>query len=186
MMTVLLYGFLGKQFGRVHKFAVRTPAEAVRALCANYPKFRGSIEQGGSYKVLRGGKEYLGEENLHDPQSYRETIRIVPVVEGAGAVARIIVGVILIVVAWWNPMAWGTTAVLMMGATGASLVMGGVSELLMANSKSKSVESPDNKPSYSFDGAVNTVRQGNPIPICYGKLIVGSQIISGGMSAEQI
>ena len=32
--TVRLYGWLGRAFGREHRLAVASPAEAVRALCA--------------------------------------------------------------------------------------------------------------------------------------------------------
>jgi predicted phage tail protein len=44
---------------------------------------------------------------------------------------------------------------------------------------------PENKPSYVFDGPINTAAQGNPVPVCYGRLIVGSQVISAGMVAEE-
>ena len=47
-------------------------------------------------------------------------------------------------------------------------------------------QSPNNLPSYAFDGAVNTTRQGNPVPICYGSMIVGSQVISAGLFSEAI
>ena len=46
-------------------------------------------------------------------------------------------------------------------------------------------ERPENRPSYAFDGPVNTAAQGNPVPVCYGRLIVGSQVVSAGMMAEE-
>lgn len=190
MITVLLYGFLGKQFGRVHRFAIGSPAEAIRALSANLPGFKKAVSQGGSYKVLRGGRDLLGEENLHDPQSPLDTLRIVPVVEGASAGARVIVGVVLLAVAAMmtggGALAAYAAYAPMVAGMGASLLMGGIAELLYANKKAESVDKGVNKPSYAFDGAVNTVAQGNPVPVCYGKLIVGSQIISGGFSTEQL
>lgn len=49
-MTVLrevhLHGMLGKKYGQVFRFAVRTPAEAFRALFANFPKMREDIRAG--------------------------------------------------------------------------------------------------------------------------------------------
>jgi predicted phage tail protein len=39
MTTIILLGELGKRFGRRHKMAVASAAEAVRALCANFPTF---------------------------------------------------------------------------------------------------------------------------------------------------
>lgn len=35
LTTIRLYGVLGARFGRVHRLAVQTSAEAVKALCIN-------------------------------------------------------------------------------------------------------------------------------------------------------
>ena len=43
---------------------------------------------------------------------------------------------------------------------------------------------PDNKPSYAFDGPLNTTAQGNPVPLAYGKILAGSQVISAGLEAR--
>ncbi|WP_260627457.1 tail assembly protein [Pseudomonas protegens] len=43
---------------------------------------------------------------------------------------------------------------------------------------------PNNRPSYSFNGAVNTSVQGNPVPLLYGRMIVGSAVISAGIYSE--
>jgi len=69
---------------------------------------------------------------------------------------------------------------------GSNLLFSGVSQALTSTPKQQSVEAPSNKPSYAFDGAVNTAAQGNPVPVCYGRLIVGSQVISAGLTVEQI
>lgn len=55
MMLILLYGHLGRRFGRVHRYAAHSPAEAVRALCDTLPGFRQALIEGGAYRVLRGG-----------------------------------------------------------------------------------------------------------------------------------
>lgn len=39
LTTIRLYGALGARFGRVHKLAVQTSAEAVKALCINFGRF---------------------------------------------------------------------------------------------------------------------------------------------------
>lgn len=48
----------------------------------------------------------------------------------------------------------------------------------------KNGDSPDNSASYSFAGPVNTEAQGNPVPVVYGRMIVGSAVISAGIDAE--
>lgn len=44
-------------------------------------------------------------------------------------------------------------------------------------------DSAENKPSYNFNGAVNTTAQGNPVPLGYGRMIIGSAVISAGIYA---
>ena len=41
---------------------------------------------------------------------------------------------------------------------------------------------PENRPSFLFNGAVNTSRQGNPVPLCYGQMVVGSGNQFGAIS----
>ncbi len=197
MKTILLYGFLGRQFGRVHRYDVRTPAEAIRALSVTLQGFRQALVSGGAYRVLVGGKEALNFERIGHPVSSRESIRIVPVIAGAGrGLGQVIVGAALIYFSGGLAGAFGATATTAgfagitagtFTAIGVSLVIGGVSQMLFAPKTPESVERPENNPSFAFDGAVNTAAQGNPVPVLYGgPLIVGSQVISAGLSVEQI
>lgn len=181
MMTILLYGFLGRQFGRVHRYEVATPAEAVRALSVTLQGFRKAVVDGGYYRVLVAGKTALDRGELCHPVSSRETIRIVPVIAGAGGVGKAIFGAVLIIAGVYFQQPWLTNI-------GISMVLGGVSEILFAKKPAAGPpDRPENRPSFGFDGAVNTTAQGNPVPLLYGgPLIVGSQVISAGLSVEQI
>ena len=38
--------------------------------------------------------------------------------------------------------------------------------------------------SFSFSGIVNTAKQGLPVPTAYGRLFVGSAVISSGLDVE--
>lgn len=69
--------------------------------------------------------------------------------------------------------------------SGASMMLGVVVQMLspMQGGLGRP-ESPDNKPSYAFGGPVNTIAQGNPVPILYGKRRSGGNIISAGIFAE--
>lgn len=205
MKTVCLYGPLGKEFGRVHRLDVAQPAEAIRALCANFPQFRQRIVR-GTYRVLVGGKQALDKTELQDPISDRETLRIVPVVTGSGNVGKIVVGAALIYFSGGLAAGFGATgaAAGVAGAgagvagfagitaatfssIGVSLIVGGVASMLFAPKQTQgtTTDRPENKPSYTFDGAVNTAAQGNAIPALYGELICGSQVISAGLSADE-
>lgn len=194
-MTVLLYGFLGKKFGKVHKYAVKTPAEAIKALCMTIKGFKESVIKGGSYKVCVGGKEYRSKDQLDHPMSIDSTLRIIPVVGGSGGGnnsgwAMIIIGIILVVATWgvygYDVIAGGGS---MAFYAGVALIASGVATLMMVPPTQQapaSYDTVERRASKIFNGAQNTAAQGNPVPICYGKLLVGSQVISAGLSVDQV
>lgn len=192
MLTVLLYGHLAEKYGRKHKIDASSPAEVVRAFCANYKDFKDSIIQDGQafYKVL-AGKDNRSDE-LHLGTS--KTVKIIPVIAGKGGLGKIVLGAALIVASVYMPYAsWGLTSAGLFATSAASsigfsLILGGVSQLLFAPPKTSSSngERAENKPNFAFAGAINVTGQGNPIPICYGRLRVGSQVISTGLSVEQL
>ena len=189
----MLYGFLGDKYGRVHHYEVSNVAEAVRAMCATLDGFRQAIVDGGYYKVLLGGKDRQGEDNLNYPSSEKESIRIIPVIAGSGGVGKIILGAALIVASIYVPAlgatigSTGVTFASVVGKIGFSLILGGVSQLLFKPPQPpKSTERPENRPSFIFNGAVNTSRQGGAVPIAFGEIITGSQVIGAGLDAQDI
>ena len=203
MREVRLYGALGARFGRVHRLAIASPAEAVRALCANFPDFeRAVVDHVPGYRVWSGAQRIADPDDLHGPVGSREVVRIAPVVAGAGGrgFGQILIGAAIIGAAFFTGGAslsfgvMGLTgiATTTMGSValsiGTSLILGGVAQMLSPSPKTDagSGERPDNKPSYVFNGAVNTSAQGQPVPVGYGELTVGSAVISAGIAAEDI
>lgn len=196
LRTVILAGELGRLFGRQHRFAITTPAEAIRALCANFAGFDkhliDSQQRGVAYKVTIDRAPVDGQlEGLHQP--YSQTLRIVPVVTGGkSGFLGVVLGAALIGASFFLPGAAlftvGTFAPSLASIAfglGASLLLGGVSQMLAVQPKApEPSEQPENKPSYSFNGAVNTTAQGQSVPVCYGRLIVGSAVISAGITAD--
>lgn len=186
MRTVLLYGDLAKQFGREHRFAIRNAAEAVRALCANFRTFETAImnadRSGYKFKVVVG-KDDIDQTQLHELSSDRDTIRIIPVVAGSGAVGRIIAGALLIAASFipgLQALSIGAISLAQASATiGASLLIGGVAQLLAGPPPSRQKE--EERRSSVFSGPVNTTQQGVPIPVGYGRMFIGSVVISAGI-----
>ena len=201
MKKIQLLGELGKKFGKSFYFDVRNPAEAVKALCANFPEFKqhlvDSDKRGVAYKVLVG-KEAKTIDELHNP-SGKESIKFVPILQGAGGngLTQILIGTALIAAAFATGgvslTATGALTSTFLGGMafgmGVSMIIGGVVQMLtpMPNlSADTSNNQPDNKPSYAFNGAVNTTAQGYPVPVGYGRMIVGSAVISAGIVAEEL
>ena len=188
--VIKVYGKLAKHLGqRSFKAVVSTPAEAVRFLLANFPELRALMRE-GQYMVSVGRNPLeLGTnpELLHYPSASFETIRIVPVVAGAGAVGRIILGVALIALSFIPGFAaWaGPTAYALITGVGASLVIGGIAQLLTPTPKLGTSEN-DPRRSYSFSGIQNVSRQGVPVPVIYGEVFTGSVVISAGINTEEV
>lgn len=189
LVLVKLLGKLGQTFGRQHSFDITTPVEAFKALAANYPDFwqylHSSDANGIGYRVLVGNHS-LDLAELPRSIVSDQPLIIVPVVSGSGGVGRVIAGAALIGVALAAPGVGflGLTAT-NFGLIGGALVVSGVSMLLSPTPKAPK-DSESNKASFVFNGPVNTSAQGMPVPICYGRLIVGSQVISAGISTARI
>jgi len=215
LREIRVYGQLAKFLGRrTFRAAVGSAAEAMRFLLANFPQLeRHMADQ--HYKVSVGGYD-LALNELHDPAGM-QTIRIIPVIGGAGnGVGQILAGVALVALsfvsfgagAWAGLGGFGATAAgtaagsMAAFAVGASLVLGGVARMLtpapsltpigmspmFSGGTTTSTEGTELDPqaSYSFSGVQNTSRQGVPVPLVYGEMVVGSVVISAGIDTVQV
>ena len=200
LREVRLYGPLAKQFGRVFRLAVQTPAEAARALCSVLPGFRAAfIGPDGSarYHVFlgRGARRHpidaAAKDDLVDADS---PIRIVPAVEGAkrAGLGQTIVGAVLVVVGvvlgvygtiTGNPAAY--QAGITIGNIGLAMMAGGIVQML--SPQRKQADKTVNDPSYGMDaGAVNITDSGTPVPLAYGRIVCGSVQVSGALVTDNV
>jgi predicted phage tail protein len=188
--TIKLYGQL-RQFGKSYQLAVRTPAEAVKALCvqiAGFERFLSNAKSRGIVFAVFRGKKNISQSEL-EYQGDGDII-IAPVIEGSkrAGVLQTIVGVALIVVGAVMTYASGGTATPLtsgMMTMGAAMAFGGVIQMLSPQAKGlKTSAAPENTPGYAFGSAKNTTASGNPVPLCYGKRRVGGAIISAAIYAE--
>ncbi|WP_426708424.1 tail assembly protein [Enterobacter cloacae complex sp. 280C5] len=196
LTTIRLYGALGARFGRVHKLAVQTSAEAVKALCINFDGLEDYLmnakKNGMIFAVFRG-KRNIGVQDFQELAGDSD-IRIAPVMEGAkkAGMFQTILGAVMVVAGVITGVATGWTGVgLTFGAglimSGASMMAGGIYQMLSPQPKGlQGREDPDNKPSYAFGGSVNTLAMGNPVALLYGVREIGGAIISAGIVAEDI
>lgn len=194
LRTIRLYGKLGTKFGRVHHFYLATPGEAIRALCSQVKGFADHLADSEAHGVaysLFVGKQNLSKEQLEDPPG-NEDIRIAPILVGSkrAGLFQVIVGVALIALAF-TPLGavvipgMGALAPMMMGM-GASLMLGGIAQLLSPQPQLSVQDSVANTPGFSFNGPVNTEVTGHPVPIAIGECIIGSAVISAGMYTEDM
>jgi predicted phage tail protein len=81
-------------------------------------------------------------------------------------------------------VSYGTVASL-----GAMMVLGGIAQAISPQPKTGSYsdrESPDQRPSFLFNSAVNTTEQGGAVSLIYGEVMVGSQVIAMGLTPDDI
>jgi predicted phage tail protein len=203
LRKIKLYGQLAKFIGRrVLEADVATAAEAVRMLVANFPGLEQHMAE--QYYRVTVGTYDLGLDEIHDPAGQQD-IKIMPVVAGAGgAGGKIAIGVALIALSFAIPgLAFGAVlagqiasgvgnAILVagkiIGVIGASLALGGVSQLLTPVPKIP--QGPDTaddpRKTANFSGIQQTSRQGVPVPVVYGLTLVGSVVISAGTDTVQV
>ena len=213
IQTVRLLGELGQRYGVEHRYTnLRTPAEAIKLLCINHPELQQELitahEHGIGYRVIQAEAD-LDYPDLRLPIGQHDLI-VAPVIAGSGGgVGRILIGVALVAGAFFTggatigllglaaPVAVSTA----IGAIGASLILGGVSQLLspqptignlgsnrLGSGDSLSTDGPqsitrgtDGRQSYAYTGAANTVGVGATIPVAYGEVLIGSQLLSANV-----
>jgi len=224
MKVVKVYGALRKRLGQCRfQFEADTPAQAIKALCANFPgldKWLIDSEQDGVGYRVTIGKERIGEDEaatLLMPWSERDVFSITPVIAGAGQGAgSIFAGIGLVALAIvLGPAAGGFLGLGMglsgvtagavagsaamgiiggafasaVGFLGVSLIVGGVAQMLSPAPTFSGFERGKEAArleSFNFSGITNTVQQGMPVPICYGRCFIGSAVISSGLDVDQL
>ena len=221
MKVVKVYGALRKYLGQCRfQFEAYTPAQAIKALCVNFPgldKWLLDSEQDGVAYRVTIGKEKIGENDLTPlvmPWSEREVFSITPVIAGAGRTGALIgigIGLVaLAIIAGPALAAFGTvgvaatsttaavaasgfvlggTAATIIAGIGVSLALGGIAQLISPSQSFSNAERGREAArfeSFSFSGITNTVQQGLPVPICYGRAYIGSAVISTGLDVNQL
>ena len=212
MKVIKVYGALRKRLGQCRfEFDVTTPAQAIKALCVNFPGLEkwliDSEKDGVGYRVAVS-KEKATEENVAPlllPFSDKEVFSITPVVAGAGrGTGAILLGAALIAVAIANPIVGfggggalgfglvsGATAsfsaslAIAAGNIGIGLALTGIAQALSPQPEPTSIDESVQLESFSFSNVVNTTRQGLPVPIAYGRVFVGSAVISSNLDVVQ-
>ena len=208
MKVVKVYGALRKRLGQCRfEFDVSTPAQAIKALCVNFPGLEkwliDSEKDGVAYRVAVS-KEKATEEDMSPlfmPFSDKEVFSITPVVAGAGrGFAQVLLGAALITAAVvLAPTGGGgflgaagsgffsAAASSAVGSIGVSLVLGGIAQAISPQPDTGIERGREaaKLESFVFNNVVNTAKQGLPVPIAYGRLFVGSAVLSSSLDVDQ-
>ena len=206
LKKVKLYGKLGERFGKEWELDVNNVREATKAIAANRPdfyrEFVSSHERGIGYHVMIGD-EYVKDYQGCEVPTGKQEIKIIPVIIGAKnkGLTMILLGALIITGIGMYGLAYAGAGGVMgaadaialgmsqMGTMGSlamkfagSLILSGIGAMLAPTPKP--IVRKDEPENYAFNGPVNTTQQGVPVPLCYGKLLVGGAVISAGIQAE--
>lgn len=193
LTKIYLYGALRKHCDNLPFVEMYAPSVrmAVQALASRFgQEVKTIIAQNNwqiyskRYKGKASGKYSIGDDSI-DKKINADALHFYPVVEGSGRAGQIILGVVLIVVGYViTGLSYGWAA-----PVGQSLIGAGVGMILQglfAPSPPKERERPENRPSFIFNQAVNTIEQGGPVPLVYGRFKTGSTVVSAGIDAERL
>lgn len=208
MLTVRLHGHLEESYGSEFKFEAKTVREVIDALQANFDDFTEEFIKDERAYMIVVDAEAQELSGCILPIKSNSTIDIVPAIVGAGgifkALALIVVGAVLVIATAGAVAAFfagtagaatglagvgvsalaglagvvGQTAALAIfagvGAIGAGLLLSGVASLLAGP------DGPDGagEKASSLGRTDNIVGQGVPVPIGYGRLMIGSVVLS--------
>ncbi|MBW8028521.1 MAG: hypothetical protein GJU67_01925 [Ferrovum sp.] len=193
LKTVKLYGDLGRKYGRIHRLDCRDAHDAIRAFCAMKPGFREHFTK-GRFIVRVNGSPIGTKEELGLPGN---TFHFIPVIEGAShGLGEVFLGVGLVVASYMVLGPGGaavnsgflsagvaSTAGSIVTAMGVTMVLAGVGNALM---KPLPWMFPNTQNSFAFNGPTNSVQQGQPVPVLYGTLLIGSEVISAAVRSYDV
>ena len=203
-VKITLHGILKEQVGRDQwNLVASNVGEAIRGVQTTSKKLYRSLMENDKknikYRVLINGDDFamdktkdpntkegiMASELCLDSVSNLKTIDIVPVIEGSDDIwswVTIIIGIALIWVGGGAILAgtagWASTSGMMVVA-GIGLVAAGVQNLLTPDPEFDDFREIEGggRPSYVFSGPENVIREGGPVFVGYGRLLVGSQVI---------
>lgn len=196
LKTIKLLGAAGRKFGRIHRIAVKSPAEAVRALDTLFEGFRAWVlqqhEKGIAWRVITNSAEGIDAEEL-DRETSSETIVFAPMLAGKGgggglgSIFKIVVGVALVVASFFMPATVLGFSSLGIGLIGGGLALSGVADLITPTPKLSGPKAGaarkgqpsarvsrtegargDDLQSNLFSRAQGTGAQGEAVPLLYG------------------
>tara|TARA_B100000085_G_scaffold284995_1_gene319569 strand:- start:438 stop:1142 length:705 start_codon:yes stop_codon:yes gene_type:complete len=200
-MNVFLHGKLGQKFGKEWSLNIKTPNEALRAIDANTSGFFKYIadkeNQDIKYRVYIDKNPVMCSEEMGIDIQNKKDLHFFPIVKGKDRNGDMMMYGGAGMAAGWGLGEWGAS----MGDTwygnltswvgdlvfeiGAAVFLQGAIGGLMDDPPPPPTEpqgpTQKNTSSYIFSRPLNNTVQGAPVPLGYGRLRVGSHVISSSI-----
>ena len=166
MTLVKIHGILAREYGNSFKFDLPNPKNVLEAIDCNKTGFIKRLvqlqKQGFCYDIIINKKRVTQEEHISGVRN-PETIDLVQAIAGSGP-------------AVFLPLVGGNA---LLANIASALFFAVVSYALTPKPEVEAleIEADAAKSSLIFSNTVNVASQGSPVPIGYGRLKVGSQVI---------
>ena len=182
MTNIKLHGILAKEFGGEFKLNldnINTLIDAIECNRSGFQKKLNSLSQMGlNYCLVIDGETVMDKKSLSNKKPKR--IDFVPMICGQGVVAAV-VGIAGLIAGAAIPAGLLATALTIGGgiflSTGLSLLLAPKQEFPDSVAAESTVNALSK--SFAFANRANIASQGVSVPIGYGRLRVGSQVIQG-------
>jgi predicted phage tail protein len=171
---------MGKLFGDHWTLNAATVQEAMHGIDVQrenkLTKYLTECTEAGIEFYVQKGEEVLGYDNLN-MELGKDDLIITPVPAGAGSFGdalKTVIGLVLLYIAFTTPIGNVLLGIeitykvkIALLLAGSILAQRGITGLMTPKDASEAGDG------YFFDGPTNTVKQGIPVPLLYGELIVG-------------
>lgn len=176
MTDIFLHGKLAKIYGPKFRFSLCRPKDAFSAIETIHEGFGAKLIElsslGLQYAIIADNQVVNDTNDFLSKRNIKE-IHIVPVVYGSGVIIFNVVSYIAYLAV--------TYASQILVAVAVAAISYGIQSLLAktpdANSPSIGASTSATSKSFLFTNKENVKQQGNPVPIGYGRLRVGSAVI---------
>lgn len=199
MPKVVLHGELAEKFNPEYTLNIKSPNEAVRALCNLLPGFTDTLKQGSYYVYVMSDEQInINEENFN--LNIDGDVHIMPEIVGAKkhGLGKVLMGIALVAIAFIpggqfvSLAAWGAegaaagsaaaitaTAVELgfhaLATIGLSMALGGAAQLLSPKTKNDSATKDQ---SFLMQGSDVGILNSSAVPLVYGEVLAGVLVVS--------
>lgn len=161
MKKIYLHGALGKRFGREWSLDVSSASEAISAIFANEPKIAKYIntkyQEGISYGIKKGANEnFLQKDDFS--LSTDKDLHVFPVPEGSAEFAL-------------------NLAIMAVTTAASMMIQKKIAEAMKRDDSTLAAQTQ----SFIYSGGENRFQQGSNVPLGYGRMKVGSNVISSSI-----
>ena len=172
MTIVNIHGILGREYGNSFLLSLPNPKDVLEAIDCNRHGFLQRLvelqREGFCYDMIINKKRITHGPDM-DHMSNPTTIDLVPAIAGSGD------PITAAIAATFTFLTGGSTAAWVVNA----IIMAAISYALTPKPENEALEisAGASKGSLIFTNTANVASQGSPVPIGYGRLLVGSQVI---------